>query len=394
MKGAGSIDKLKSNFKLEAVSEDEGEVLFRVPDGTDVFKLCAEIDASGETTFAEPDFITIGTHIPKRAPAGAAAPKPGDPLLPRQYAMTITLAVDAWAIQTGNPDIAIAILDEGVDTAHPDLKACITKTYDGVDADDYQEPNSWDGHGTACAGLAAAVGRNNEGIRGSGAGCSLMAVRIAYSASRGGSWITTNEWIKRSIDWSWKNGAAVISNSWGGGAPSNAIINAFERARTQGRDGLGSVIVIAAGNESGPVTFPANLPNVIAVSASNEFDEFKTRTSRDGEDFWGSCHGPEITVAAPGVHNLTTDISGRGGYNATDYDPAFNGTSSSTPIVAGACGLVLSARPDLREEMVRKIIADTADKVGAAPYVGGRNDFFGFGRLNVLRAIEAATAVA
>ncbi len=385
--------RVAAQFNLTVIEPREDGALLKIPNGADVFALCRQLDALPETTFAEPDFVTIGTHIPKFAPSDIA-PARGDPLLPRQYAMTITRAVDAWAIQTGRPEIRIAILDEGIDTAHADLKASIVGTYDGIDADSYQEPNPWDGHGTACAGLAAAVGQNNEGIRGSGSGCSLLAVRIAYSANRGGNWITTNDAIARSIDWSWRNNASVLSNSWGGGAPLNAIINAFERARARGRNGLGCVIVIAAGNAAGPVTFPANIANVIAVSASNEFDEFKTRTSRDGEHFWGSCYGPEISVAAPGVHNLTTDISGRGGYDARDYDPTFNGTSSATPIVAGACGLVLSARPGLREDAVRQIIAASADKVGAAPYVNGRNDFFGYGRLNVLRAVQEATATA
>jgi subtilisin family serine protease len=149
------------------------------------------------------------------------------------------------------------------------------------------------------------------------------------------------------------------------------------------------VIVIAAGNQFGPVSFPGALPNVLTVSASNEYDEAKTPTSRDGENWWGTNHGPEIGVAAPGVHNLTTDISGAAGYLGGDYDPKFNGTSSATPIVAGACGLLLSANANLRESEVRTIIGGTADKVGPYMYVEGRNDFFGNGRLNLLSAIEA-----
>lgn len=103
---------------------------------------------------------------------------------------------------------------------------------------------------------------------------------------------TSNSIIRRAIDWSWENGADILSNSWGGGSPSSAIMNAFERARTQGRNGKGCVIVIAAGNDSGPVTFPGTLDNVLTVSASNEFDEFKTKTSQDKETWWGSNFGP------------------------------------------------------------------------------------------------------
>src|SRR4051794_7630633 len=86
------------------------------------------------------------------------------------------------------------------------------------------------------------------GIRGVAAGCGLMGVRIAFSEYEGGPWVTSNEMIARAISWSWKNGADVISNSWGGGVPSNAIAEGFEDARKQGRNGRGCVIVIAAGN--------------------------------------------------------------------------------------------------------------------------------------------------
>jgi subtilisin family serine protease len=344
--------------------------------------------------YAEPDLVTIGRHtarppIPRcAAPATPSPMANNDPLLNQQYAMTITKALDAWNLQGGDPSIKIAILDEGVDTNHEDLGAAVVGSYDGTDDDTFQEPNSWDGHGTACAGLAAAIPQNNRGVRGSGGGCSILAVRIAYSSAPGGNWSTSNSIIARSIDWAWRNAADVLSNSWGGGAPSSAINNAFERARTQGRTGKGCVIVVAAGNGSGPVGYPGTLPNVLTVSATNEADEFKTKTSSDGETWWGSDFGPEVDISAPGVHNYTTDIMGSAGYIAGNYTPTFNGTSSSTPIVAGAVGLILSANKSLTEDAVRKIIAQAADKVGPYPYVGGRNDRYGNGRLNVLKAIQ------
>lgn len=291
-------------------------------------------------------------------------------------------------------------MDEGVDVNHPDLRATIVATFDAKDNDQDQQPNDWDGHGTACAGLAAALPAETGGYRGVAGGCSIMAARIAYSPADGADWITTNSMIVKSIDWAWQNRADVLSNSWGGGPPSNAIINAFERARTQGRSGKGCVIVIAASNDDGPVVFPATLPNVLTVSASNEYDEPKTKTSADGEQWWGSCFGPEVDVAAPGVHNYTTDISGAAGYNEgggalnDDYFATFNGTSSATPLVAGVAALILSANPNLREASVRRVIKQTADKVGQVIYTNGRNDRMGNGRINARKAVEMApTAV-
>lgn len=215
-------------------------------------------------------------------------------------------------------------------------------------------------------------------------------MRIAYSDSPGGPWQTRPSIIADAVDWARRNGASVISNSWGGGLPSNAVVAAIDRARAQGRGGLGCVVVIAAGNSNGPVEFPASLPGVLVVSASNEYDQAKTPESADGETWWGSCFGPEIDVAAPGVHNLTTDISGSAGYAPGNYEPAFNGTSSATPIVAGACGLILSKRSDLSEAQVRGLVVATAEKVGQFSYADGRNDRMGSGRLNVLEAVRNA----
>ena len=149
-------------------------------------------------------------------------------------------------------------------------------------------------------------------------------------------------------------------------------------------------MLIAAGNDSSAVSFPGTLDNVLTVSASNEYDEFKTNNSSDGETWWGSNFGPEVDIAAPGVHNVSTDISGDDGYTASNYISDFNGTSSATPIVAGAVGLVISANKNLTELAVRNLIKETADKVGTLPYWGGRNDQFGNGRLNVLKAVQKA----
>lgn len=387
--------EILKKLKCEIVEQRGQEYLVRLPEDACPFEIAKQLTIMKDVDYAEPDFVTIGKHVALHTPnpetIGINPLATGDPMLHQQYAPKITKAIDAWNLQIGDPAIKIAILDEGVDTNHEDLRTAIVGTYDGTDNDTFQEPNPWDAHGTSCAGLAVGI-PNNTGIRGIGGGCSLLAIRIAYSSSPapGTPWTTTNSVIARSIDWAWQNDASVLSNSWGGGSPSTAIINAFERARIQGRGGKGCVIVIAASNNSGPVEFPGTLPNVLTVSASNEFDQFKTKTSSDGETWWGSCFGPEVDVAAPGVHNMTTDISGTSGYSTTNYFATFNGTSSSTPIVAGAVGLVLSANKNLTELEVRNIIKETADKVGSLPYVNGRNDQFGNGRLNVLKAVQKA----
>jgi V8-like Glu-specific endopeptidase len=388
--GAGA-KKILKDYGCDVLEQTDNEFVVSIGPSADPFEVIARLDELSQVEYAEPDFVTFGRHVAR--PDSNRGPS--DPLAPSQYAIRITKAQKAWQLQVGNPAIKIAILDEGVETGHEDLAAAIVGNYDGVDDDSFQEPKPWDAHGTACAGLAAAIHGNQTGIKGIGGGCSLVAVRIAYSRFDGDRWTSRNSWIKRAIDWSWNNGADVLSNSWGGGTPSSAITNAFSRARTQGRDGKGCVIVIAAGNANSLHDYPGNLDDVLTVAASNEYDEPKTPSSQDGEDWWGSNYGPKIDVAAPGVHNYTTDISGRAGYNKLpepdgNYVSNFNGTSSATPIVAGAVGLMLSANPDRTEAEVRGTIRDTADKVGPLPYVNGRNDRMGHGRLNVLGAVRAA----
>lgn len=390
LRDPGAAGPLLAKYGARVLKERDGEFQLELTASSDPLEVATKLAKEPGVTYAEPDFVAFGKHLARRvAESPASGLGPSDPETPKQYAIRITSAVDAWELQKGKRSVVVAILDEGVDIAHEDLAASIVGSYDGSDDDTFQEPNAWDGHGTACAGLACAIHDNDRGIQGIGGGAGILAVRIAYSPHEGADWQTSNSWIARAIDWAWEHGASVLSNSWGGGAPSNAIVNAFERARLQGRGGKGCVIVVAAGNESGPVSFPGDLPNVLTVSASNEFDEFKTKTSKDGENWWGSNFGPEVDVAAPGVHNWTTDISAGAGYTSSNYTD-FNGTSSATPIVAGACALVLSANPELTESQVRAIIRDSADKVGPLAYVNNRNDQFGYGRLNCRAAVQLA----
>lgn len=384
---------LLKKYNCEMIEGNYNEMVVRVPEAADLFDLVKRMGAEEAVAYVEPDFITIGSNHNRQYTYGLTNPGDGiddqKDLSKLQYALKITMAEEAWKIQVGSRNIKIAILDEGVETTHPDLQEVIEKSFDATDEDSFQEPNSWDGHGTACCGLAAAK-HKKFGIKGLSGGCAVFAVRLAYSTAPEGEWITSNSIIRRAIDWSWENGADVLSNSWGGGAPSNAISQAFDRARESGRNGKGCVVVIAAGNEDAKVAYPGNLKEVLTVSASNEYDEPKTKFSQDGEYWWGSCFGAEVDVAAPGVHNLTTDISGTKGYNKEHNYTDFNGTSSSTPIVAGIAALMLSANPLLTEKEVRNIIKQTADKVGHVPYDRGHNHRMGFGRVNALKAVNAA----
>jgi hypothetical protein len=160
----------------------------------------------------------------------------------------------AWGVSTGSATIKVAILDEGVDLVHPDLLANMLPGFDGTQQGSGGAMQGNDAHGTACAGIVAAVGNNNLGVAGVAYNSKIVPVRIAYSS--GSSWVTSSTWIGTSLDWAWNQGGAdVLSNSWGGGSNSSLINDAISRSVTQGRGGKGAPVLFAAGNSNGAVCY-------------------------------------------------------------------------------------------------------------------------------------------
>ncbi len=273
-------------------------------------------------------------------------------------------------------------------TTLPDLQSRIAATYDATQNNATQEPNPWDGHGTACAGIAAATANNGQGIAGVAPNCRIIAVRIAFKTSPTANWTTTPTWIHQGIVRAVQLGADVLSNSWGGGGASTTIRQAFQYARTHGRGGRGSISIAATGNgdQANAVLYPARYPEVMACGASNQWDRRKSKTSQDGEHWWGSNYGPQVDFIAPGVQIYTTDLTGSAGYTSGNYMPNFNGTSSATPNAAGVAALVLSVDPQLRQWEVRDILRLTARDLQPS----GHDPQHGFGRIDAAKAVAAA----
>jgi subtilisin family serine protease len=138
------------------------------------------------------------------------------------------------------------------------------------------------------------------------------------------------------------------------------------------------------------VAYPAAFPESIAVGASSNYD-CRAHYSQ---------FGPQIAFVAPssaGPLNLgieTTDRTGSDGYDPSNYTSTFGGTSSATPLSSGIAALLLSRNPSLTLAQVKAAMQNTADKVGPQAYVSGRNDRYGFGRLNASAALLSVSSCA
>jgi len=406
------VDVRQENFP------EPGALLVASRRDTDVVEAANRLEEEDQVEFAEPNFVHVSTR-PAAFGAGtematypvavesAAAPAPAmqpvaepqpmlvptDPAFASQWNLQKIRAPLAWDITPGNPAISVAIIDEGCDIAHEDIGYKLPG-YDAFAGDNDPTPNGNDAHGTACAGVAAMKMNNGKGGAGVAPGCQIVPIRIAQGIG-GGFWSTDSakvaDGIRKAVDA--PRSADVLSNSYSVG-DSSVVTNAFQYARTNGRGGKGCPIAAAAGNSNAPpVIYPARLsatiPGMMAVSATNEWDQRKSTTSLDGETWWGSSFGPEVDIAAPGVHIYSPDITGAAGYSSGNYIPNFNGTSSATPHVAGMMALVLSVDPDLRSWEVEEIVKRTAVDLGPA----GRDQEFGFGRIDCRRALEAASKI-
>lgn len=385
------IKRLRDERGLTVLREGtQGKLLLKAPEGGEigvrqVFEAARATFERGYVRSAHPNFVRAMPHIKPAAAGGSPLwnhTNDGNPGVPGAD----VAALAAWTITRGKPAIRVAVLDEGVDTSHPALKPAVVAEQDFVDHNPNARPDGDDAHGTACAGIIVSRDAATPGLAPQ---CSLVAIRIAKGDGNEG-WVFDDFQTADAIDWAWDVGRAdVLSNSWGGGPPVDVITNAFERARVKGRGGKGCVVVIASGNENGAISFPGTLTNVLCVGASSPWDERKSPTSKDGENWWGSNFGPNLDLVAPGVKIATTDIRGGAGYSTKNFVTTFNGTSSATPHAAAGAALILSAVPALSERKVREVVQASADRLSYNKN-GAWHKEVGWGRLNLFAGLRLA----
>ncbi len=402
---------IEREFSLSLLSTiNEHMFVYQVAKSDDALHIANRLTQLDGVAFAHPDFI-----IEKKS-------RTNDPLYGASWHLHGAAGIDveeAWRYTKGR-GIIVGIYDEGIDLEHEDLRdniigygnynnptGHIDMVKDGNALNNNLQnapaPASDIWHGTSCAGLIAASGDNGKGSVGVAPEAKLLAIRYANSN------------ISRDIEAFYamvNHNAAIISNSWGTYAMFDAFNDALKELSEKGRNGKGTLIFFAAGNgydgegcnmdqyysiagdgtqrcESSsqytPINDESESPYVISIAASTQYNRIA--------DY--SNYGSAIDFAAPGsqypANIVTTDAMGSNGTSNDNYTESFSGTSAAAPIAAGIAALVLAENPTLSKEEVLEIFKTTADKNGLYRYVDGRNDHWGYGRINAGKAVALAS---
>ncbi|MBI4881702.1 MAG: S8 family serine peptidase [Planctomycetes bacterium] len=401
--GPAAVTSIEEAFSLArsgvlAYSENPG-VVYRLPHGRslDALAVTRSIHETGLVEFAIPDFSI--TRVPLATT--------NDPLYGNQWHLHNTGqggakvdadvdAPEAWDFGRGDPGLTIAVIDTGVELAHPDLTPNLVQGTDVLDddsnpqAEDYLFGLFTENHSTSVCGVASGAGNNGIGTSGAAQQCKIMPIRFLSE------FILVQPTVQDEADafnWAHAHGADVINCSWG---PSGAAAlpastkAAIDDAVDNGRGGKGILIFFAAGNSAadtsgnGYVTYSKTM----AVSASTDQDLLASYSS----------FGAAVDFCAPSNGGVTsgiwtTDRLGSTGYSSGDYTGEFGGTSSASPLAAGVALLVLSADETLSWQQVRTIMRETAVKIdlaGGAYDGNGHSNKYGYGRVNAHDAVVAA----
>jgi subtilisin family serine protease len=383
--------------------------VFEVPAETDIAKMALDYGANPNVEYAIPDHVAKTQALPDDPylqSSGSWGQAYGD-----LWTLAKIGAPAAWDAATGL-GVVVAVVDSGLDYNHPDIIGNVWANQaelngaSGVDDDGngyVDDVRGWDfaygdadpmdgqGHGTHVSGTIAAAGNNGVGVIGVAYQARIMPVKGLDNAGYG-----PFSTLAAAITYAARNGADVISNSWGcygTGCTDAAVTDAVSLARS-----LGCVITFAAGNNGDDVkdAFPANLQDVITVAASGA-DDSKASFSNWGYlvDVAAPGGGPDAASPSAAHRNiLSLRAAGTG-------DPSLivggsylrqAGTSMATPHVSGVAALLLSANPQLTVAQVESIIRHTArDEVGDPSLdTGGYDPYYGWGRLDAAAAVARA----
>lgn len=363
--------------------------------GRDIFEFCEELLHYGEVEYCHPELVTRLRPVIRTQSAGNRVLSQLD----KDWWLQRTGAFKAWKKSQGE-GTTIAVIDDGLEMRHPAFANKIVYPRDMMATGENQSPEHRfnEGHGTACASIACSTDKSALGIAPK---AQLMPIRFTGLGS-----VHQSE----AIYWAVKNGADVISCSWG--PPDGDIWRtddddyvfplpdhtklAFEYAAKKGRDGKGTPIVFAAGNGREPVKNDgyASSKYVLAVSAINYKDK-PTKYSDYGHPTF--CTFPSGDFDVDKDRNITNETGiyvadrlGEDGYSDNDYYSLFSGTSASCPGVAGILALMYGANPNLNLGEIKNLLQQSCEKIkpNAAHPAPNYSADFGYGLLRADKAVE------
>lgn len=291
------------------------------------------IQRDGNVLYAEPNYLGRFEEV--------VPPVPDDPSYSSQWWLPAIGDRAMWALGRGE-GVTVAIVDTGVDLVHPDLQSSLLSGYNFGDGNAI--PQDVLGHGTQVAGIVAASQNNQIGISGLAPEAKLLPLKINVS----GSSTFTSDRLASAIDYAVSHGAKVINLSLTVDQDTLTVQAAIQSALD-----AGVIVVAAAGNQAGAVEFPATMPGVIGVAATDQLNALASFSNV----------GPEITVAAPGVSVYTTALGG--GYVGA------SGTSFSAPVVSAAVADMLSINPYLPASGFSQYLAANVVPVAGGGYAFG-----------------------
>lgn len=324
-----------------------GVLVLDLPEQADEAAFAHALTGRSDVEFAELDRIVRPAQI-----------TPNDPWFGSwEWYLTKINAPAAWPTTTGDKSIIIAILDTGVDGSHPDLQSKMVSGWNIYNNN--SDTSDVFGHGTVVAGTAAAATNNSLGVASIAWNCPIMPIRV--SAPDG---YATYSAMASGLIWAADHGARVANLSYMA-STSSTVSSAASYFQSKG-----GIVASSSGNEAFFDTAADN-PYILTVGATDANDVIAA---------WSNT-GNNIDLTAPGT--VFSTFSG-GTYNSA------SGTSVSSPVVAGAAALVLSANPSLSGSQVQNILKQSADDLGSI----GWDATYGWGRVNVGRAVSMASGVA
>ena len=272
--------------------------------------------------------------------------------------------------------VKIAIIDDGLDVLHEDLNGSIINTFDiATQTTDVSHKSEYGFHGTSVTGIIGAR-VNGKGIHGIASESEIIFIKHQNLMSDS----ETIELFSQAEAF----GADIINCSWGTYDVSEAVKEKIQDLAVNGRDSKGILIIFAVGNDNINMgNDESAIPEVIAVGASD----------KENLRAWYSNFGEHLDILAPGGYDIgltTLDTMGSDGISSLDqnyllYDDfnSFIGTSASAPIVSGVIALMLEADPSLSRVEIEEILKNTSDKIGGVGYENLRNDYYGYGKINL-----------